>query len=270
MSMKHIFQIMILFLITSAGVGSSAIGTDESETSKPASANTPIQTSVLITTVPTPTPVPTSVPGLELIPNNSTLYKAGIQLARQGVNEAGMEDPYADMSGILQVAHNIQRHDENLLKTLQRLSPHVAGILPATDPHQLWTGSLPASGSEPGKFWIECPALKCSGNWRLYSDKWDAIRKYGIKLVRMVNPPTPVHGFPVTWGGKMDLYRASIERPNLCMLESSGTNNYFFGNRSNPKNKCISIPDDLLTRSKETYNQTRFIKVIPVSLAKGG
>jgi len=261
MPLKHVVQAVFLLLVASV-VGGSATRAKEP---KALQVKTAVQVPVL-----KPVVVKVHKPAVEpvSVPSTTTLRMAGIQLARQGVNEAGFEHPFRDMEGILQVGRNIQRDQDSLLAVLQRLSPRVAGIVPASDPRQLWTGTLPATGKDPGKGWIECPAHGCTGTWRLYTSRWDEIRQYGIELVRMTDPPTPVQGVPLTWGGEMDLYRASIERPNLCMLESGDTSNYFFGVKTNPKNKCIPIPAELLAKSKDTH-LSRTVAV-PASLAKGG
>lgn len=193
---------------------------------------------------------------------------SGILLARMTVSEGTSIMPLRsswkrDMQGILQVVRNNQRDHEGLYDALGRHSPHVARIKEYTRPRQRWTSTLPAKGKEPPELWTECTSWYtnkkgrtrglpkgCNGVWLNGADNWVGVRDYGLKLVKMRNPPEPVQGKPKAWGGKMDIWAFLKKRPHMCWLESGDTRNYFFGDKDDPANQCKEVPPELLKESR--------------------
>jgi len=275
MHVKYAVQIALLLVLATGAV---TAGKSVVENPRPIPARV-IQPSLPPVVVEVPV-TPAAVVEPELVDSTAMLRLAGLQLARQGVNEANFETPHRDIDGILQVAYNIQRKNETIFETLQRLSPRVARLKPPSMPRQEWTSTLPASGTAAPELWIECPKGSelpgCSGVWELVVDRWVEIRQYSARLVRTINPPKPVQGTPVTWGGLMDIWRVQITRPNLCLLESGDTRNYFFGEASDPNNQCKHVSAELLAESKALYKRIEFkpktinTATVPARLARGG
>jgi hypothetical protein len=192
---------------------------------------------------------------------------AGVQLARMVISEATSLQPLnhtwkLDMQGILQVTRDNQDRNESLLAALQKMSPHVATLKPATDPRQSWLSTLPARGIAPPVGWVECVEWEivrgrnrgipsgCNGAWKLGAGGWAEVRAYAIDLVQKRYPPAAVQGNPLTWGGLMDIAAFLKKQPNMCWLESGPTVNYFFGLKNDPANDCKHMPVELVQESR--------------------
>lgn len=198
----------------------------------------------------------------------SELRKAAVLLARIAVSEGTSLQPLSpywknDMQGIYHVALTRQKRRESLREVLSELSPHVAQKKDYTRPRQHWTSTLQAFGDKPPRLWVECTSWYtntkgrkrglpkgCNGVWKNGAHNWVRIRDYAIKLVQMKNPPSPVYGNPLTWGGMMDLDSFLERSPHMCLLPSDGNNNYFFGLRKDPDNQCQPVPKELRAKSR--------------------
>lgn len=193
---------------------------------------------------------------------------SGVLLGRMTVSEGTSLMPLranwkADMHGILQVVTENQRSDEPMYAALARHSPHVARIEKYTRLRQRWTSTLPAEGVEAPEYWVECTEWYtdkrdrkkglpkgCNGVWLNGADNWETVRDYAKKLIRKGAFLDVVQGVPKTWGGRMDIARFLERNPGMCWLESENTLNYFFGDRSDPRNACKSVPKELIEESK--------------------
>ena len=87
-----------------------------------------------------------------------------------------------------------------------------------------------------GRFWTDDSICVDDGVWANGAAAWNTVRAYGQELVKMSDPPEPVQGEPVAWGGTMDLARYLERNTGRCWLESGDTRSYFFGDRDNPAN----------------------------------
>lgn len=189
------------------------------------------------------------------------LPPAWLLLARQTYSEGSN-----DMEALLQMALNLaSKWETSLPEAIARRAPHVSQRADFTRERQRMTSTLPARGKKPGELWWECDEILrvkvegktrwkgvpdgCHGIWKNVFPRWEAIRDKA-KAVVLTNP-TAVEGHPLDQGGIMDLADYLERTPYMCLLNSPGTSNFYFGRRNDPRNVCITPTKEQLTKSRK-------------------
>jgi len=182
---------------------------------------------------------------------------AWLRLARWSMSEGSR-----DMEALLQMAYNLQKPGESIGNTICNRAKKVCGTVEATAGRQLWTSTLSAKGNEPPDTWWECEGTKetksgrkipypkgCHGFWSWVGPKWERTRDLAKKVIR--THPNVIPGVPIDQGGGMDVWLVVERRPDLCFIgQVHDKGNYFFGYKSDPRNKCLPISKEIVQRSK--------------------
>ena len=207
-------------------------------------------------------------------------------LARQAFSESAN-----DIEALLQMDLNLaEKWKVSLPAAIKRRAPKATGTEATTRGRQKLSSTLPGWGNEPGELWEECDSWVkhpktgrwqglpegCHGSWKNTLPKWKKIRARAKAIYK--TRPTVIKGHVLDQGGLMDLADYLAGNPHMCLLDSPGSDNFFFGRRNDPRNTCITPTAEQLAKSRKVarlidrrdkkLGEGRYAKVKTISAAE--